>query len=74
MTIAIRQSTLNALGMTQDFPRLSWRERRNVATAVLLQTGRRQEAFLLEINNPIAIRSITYVADAPPLATGSRVR
>lgn len=72
MTIAIRQSTLNALGMRQDFPRLSWRERRNVATAVLLATGRRQDAFLLEINNPIAVRSITYVADAPPLTAQPR--
>lgn len=72
MTIAIRQSTLNALGMRQDFSRLSWRERRNVATAVLLATGRRQDAFLLEINNPIAVRSITYVADAPPLTAQPR--
>lgn len=74
MTIAIKQSTLNALGMTQDFPNLSWRDRRNVATEVLLATGRKQDAFLLEINNPVAVRSITYVADAPPLAAGSRVR
>lgn len=72
MTIAIRQSTLNALGMRQDFSRLSWRERRNVATAVLLATGRRQDAFLLEINNPIAVRSITYVADVPPLTAQPR--
>lgn len=67
MTIAIRQSTLNALGIRKDFEKLSWSERRNTAAAVLLATGRRQDAFLLEINNPIAIRSITYVADAPPL-------
>lgn len=72
MTITIRQSALNALGMRQDFPRLSWRERRNVATAVLLATGRRQDAFLLEINNPIAVRSITYVADVPPLTAQPR--
>lgn len=72
MTIAIRQSTLNALGMRQDFSRLSWRERRNVAAAVLLATGRRQDAFLLEINNPIAVRSITYVADVPPLTAQPR--
>lgn len=72
MTIAIRQSTLNALGMRQDFSRLSWRERRNVATAVLLATGRQQDAFLLEINNPIAVRSITYVADVPPLTAQPR--
>lgn len=72
MTIAIRQSTLNALGMRQDFSRLSWRERRNVATAVLLATGREQDAFLLEINNPIAVRSIMYVADVPPLTAQPR--
>ena len=72
MTIAIRQSTLNALGMRQDFSRLSWRERRNVATAVLLATGREQDAFLLEINNPIAVRSITYVADVSPLTAQPR--
>jgi hypothetical protein len=74
MTIAIRQSTLNALGMTQDFPNLRWRERRDVTTAVLLATGRKQDAFLLEINNPVAVRSITYVLDETPLAAGSRVR
>lgn len=74
MTIAIRQSTLNALGMTQDFPKLRWRERRDVATQVLLATGQKRDAFLLEINNPVAVRSITYVADTTPLAAGSRVR
>jgi hypothetical protein len=41
-----------------------------VAALTLSAVGRTQEAFLLEINNPNAVASITYVNDTP-LRAGS---
>ena len=70
MTLPIRQSELNAIGFTGYFPALSWNERKMVATMVLNRVGRRQDAFLLEINNVNAVNGITYVADVPPLRAG----
>jgi len=70
MTLPIRQSELNAAGFTGYFPALSWRNRKEVAALTLNRVGRRQDAFLLEINNVNAVRGITYVADAPPLRAG----
>ena len=65
MTIPIRQSELNASGFAGNFPMLSWSERRDTATRTLLRLGRSREAMLLEINNPNAIRGITYINDTP---------
>ena len=65
MTIPIRQSELNASGFAGNFPMLSWSERRDTATQTLLRLGRSREAMLLEINNPNAIRGITYINDTP---------
>jgi dihydrodipicolinate synthase/N-acetylneuraminate lyase len=70
MTLPIRQSELNAAGFTGYFPALSWRNRKEVAALTLNRVGRRQDAFLLEINNVNAVRGITYVADVPPLRAG----
>mgnify|MGYP000081173087 FL=1 len=70
MTLPIRQSELNAVGFTGYFPALSWRQRKEVAAMTLNRVGRRQDAFLLEINNVNAVQGITYVADVPPLRAG----
>ena len=70
MTLPIRQSELNAVGFTGYFPALDYRQRKEVAAMTLNKVGRRQDAFLLEINNVNAVQGITYVADAPPLRAG----
>lgn len=70
MTLPIRQSELNAVGFTGYFPALNWRQRKEVAAMTLNRVGRRQDAFLLEINNVNAVQGVTYVADAPPLRAG----
>ena len=70
MTLPIRQSELNAVGFTGYFPALSWRDRKEVAALTLNRVCRRQDAFLLEINNVNAVRGITYVAYVPPLRAG----
>lgn len=70
MTLLIRQSELNAVGFTGYFPALDYRQRKEVAAMTLNKVGRRQDAFLLEINNVNAVRGITYVADTTPLRAG----
>jgi hypothetical protein len=70
MTLPIRQSELNAVGFTGYFPALDYRQRKEVAAMTLNKVGRRQDAFLLEINNVNAVRGITYVADTTPLRAG----
>jgi hypothetical protein len=70
MTLPIRQSELNAVGFTGYFPALDYRQRKEVAAMTLSQVGRRQDAFLLEINNVNAVRGITYIADTTPLRAG----
>jgi hypothetical protein len=70
MTLPIRQSELNAVGFTGYFPALDYRQRKEVAAMTLNRVGRRQYAFLLEINNVNAVRGITYVADTTPLRAG----
>jgi len=70
MTLPIRQSELNAVGFTGYFPGLSYNERKQVAAMTLNRVGRKQDAFLLEINNVLAVRGITYVADVPILRAG----
>ena len=70
MTLPIRQSELNAAGFTGYFPALDWRQRRDIAAMTLNRVGRKEDAFLLEINNVNAVRGITYVADVPPLRAG----
>ena len=61
----VRQSQLNQFGIVQDFPKLDWRNRRNLAIWIFLHTGRTSEAQFLEMNNPLAIAKVTYVQDAP---------
>ena len=70
MNLPIRQSELNAVGFTGYFPALDYRQRKEVAAMTLNKVGRRQDAFLLEINNVNAVRGITYVADTTPLRAG----
>jgi hypothetical protein len=70
MTLPIRQSELNAVGFTGYFPALDYRQRKEVAAMTLNKVGRRQDAFLLEINNVNAVRGITYIADTTPLRAG----
>jgi len=70
MTLPIRQSELNAVGFTGYFPALDYRQRKEVAAMTLNRVGRRQDAFLLEINNVNAVRGIIYVADTTPLRAG----
>jgi hypothetical protein len=70
MTLPIRQSELNAVGFTGYFPALDYRQRKEVAAKTHNRVGRRQDAFLLEINNVNAVRGITYVADTTPLRAG----
>ena len=70
MTLPIRQSELNVVGFTGYFPALDYRQRKEVAAMTLNKVGRRQDAFLLEINNVNAVRGITYVADTTPLRAG----
>ena len=70
MNLPIRQSELNAVGFTGYFPTLDYRQRKEVAAMTLNRVGRRQDAFLLEINNVNAVRGITYVADTTPLRAG----
>ena len=70
MTLPIRQSELNAVGFTGYFPALDYRQRKEVAAMTLNRVGRRQDAFLLEINNVNAVRGITYVDDTTPLRAG----
>jgi hypothetical protein len=70
MNLPIRQSELNAVGFTGYFPALDYRQRKEVAAMTLNRVGRRQDAFLLEINNVNAVRGITYVADTTPLRAG----
>ena len=70
MSLPIRQSELNAVGFTGYFPALDYRQRKEVAAMTLNKVGRRQDAFLLEINNVNAVRGITYVADTTPLRAG----
>jgi hypothetical protein len=70
MTLPIRQSELNAVGFTGYFPALDYRQRKEVAAMTLNRVGRRQDAFLLEINNVNAVRGITYIADTTPLRAG----
>jgi dihydrodipicolinate synthase/N-acetylneuraminate lyase len=70
MTLPIRQSELNAVGFTGYFPALDYRQRKEVAAMTLNTVGRRQDAFLLEINNVNAVRGITYIADTTPLRAG----
>ena len=70
MNLPIRQSELNAVGFTGYFPALGYRQRKEVAAMTLNRVGRRQDAFLLEINNVNAVRGITYIADTPPLRAG----
>lgn len=68
--IAIRQSELNRIGFTGNFNLLRREDRKKIAALTLSAVGRTQEAFLLEINNPNAVASITYVNDTP-LRAGS---
>ena len=70
MTLPRRPSELNAVGFTGYFPALDYRQRKEVAAMTLNRVGRRQDAFLLEINNVNAVRGITYVADTTPLRAG----
>ena len=70
MNLPSRQSELNAVGFTGYFPALDYRQRKEVAAMTLNRVGRRQDAFLLEINNVNAVRGITYVADTTPLRAG----
>jgi hypothetical protein len=70
MNLPIRQSELNAVGFTGYFPALGYRQRKEVAAMTLNRVGRRQDAFLLEINNVNAVRGITYIADTTPLRAG----
>ena len=70
MNLPIRQSELNAVGFTGYFPALDYRQRKEVAAMTLNKVGRRQDAFLLEINNVNAVRGITYIADTTPLRAG----
>ena len=70
MNLPIRQSELNAVGFTGYFPALDYRQRKEVAAMTLNRVGRRQDAFLLEINNVNAVRGITYIADTTPLRAG----
>lgn len=65
MNIPIRQTELNRIGFTGDFNALRYYDRKNVAALALNAAGRKQEAFLLEINNPNAIAGITYILDTP---------
>jgi hypothetical protein len=46
-----------------NFTDLNWNDRKMVATMVCNSVGRHDDAFLLEINNPNAVRGITYVYD-----------
>lgn len=62
--ILVRQSELDALGFRGvDFVRLDRYSRRNLAAQVCAARGDTQNAFLLEINNPLAIDAIVYVRD-----------
>lgn len=63
MILPIRQSELNAVGYMGNFTDLNWNDRKMVATMVCNSVGRHNDAFLLEINNPNAVRGITYVYD-----------
>ena len=63
MILPIRQSELNAVGYQGNFTDLNWDDRKMVATMVLNSVGRHQDAFLLGINNPNAVRGITYIYD-----------
>lgn len=65
MNIPIRQSELNRIAFAGNFNALPYYTRKNIAALALNAAGRRQEAFLLEINNPNAIAGITYILDAP---------
>jgi hypothetical protein len=63
-SIPIRQSELDAAGLGNvRFASLGYHDRKSVASQVLLAAGRRQEAFLIQINNPNAVASIVYVDD-----------
>ena len=62
-TIEIRQSELNLIRFPGHFPSLGWNDRKRIASAALSAAGRRNEAFLIQINNPNAIASIVYVDD-----------
>jgi hypothetical protein len=65
VNIPIRQTELNRAGFSGDFTRLGYYQRKRVAALTLNAVGRKQEAFLLEINNPNAVSGITYVDDTP---------
>jgi hypothetical protein len=61
--ILIRQSELNAAGFRGDFPSSDMRTQRNWASIVCRNRGDNDQAFMLEMNNVLAISKITYVND-----------
>ena len=63
--ILIRQSELDALGFCGDFPTSDWRTKRTWAAAVCHNRDDSTTAFMIEMNNVVAIAKITYVNDVP---------
>lgn len=63
--IYIRQSELNRVGFGGNFMTLRYYEKKRIAALTLSAVGRVSEATLLELNNPNAVASITYINDTP---------
>lgn len=59
----ITQSAMNRLGFNAPWSAYGYRTQLDIAARVLRATGRTDDALLIELNNPVAIAKIRYVAD-----------